>query len=131
MSNTAVKTTSPEVQKATPVQQRRPIFTPQVDILEVPEELVLMIDMPGVKPDDVEIHFERGELTVHGKRQQPSERKGQCLVEEVLMGDYYRAFLVGLDLAVDKITAEMKNGVLTVHLPRLESALPRRISVKS
>jgi HSP20 family protein len=129
MSETVTKkNTSGQVEKAAPVQ-RRVRFTPQVDILELPEELVLKLDMPGLKPTDLEINFERGELTVHGKRQ-PVERKGQWLVEEVEFGDYYRAFLISQDVAADKISAEMKNGVLTIRLPHAEEAKPRRIAVK-
>jgi HSP20 family protein len=128
MSDTAVKKAGPQqAEKAVPVRRVR--YTPQVDILELPEEMVLTLDMPGVKPDDVEIHFERGELSVHGKRD-PFPRKGQWLVEEVEAGDYYRAFLISQDVAADKISAELKNGVLTVHLPRAEAAMPRRITVK-
>ena len=64
-----------------------------------------------------------------GKRQ-PSEHKGQWLVEEIEAGDYYRAFLISQDVAADKISAELKCGVLTIHLPRVEAAQPRKISVK-
>jgi HSP20 family protein len=128
MSTTVTKKNGNPTDKA-PVAQRQVVFTPRVDILEKPEGMVLTLDMPGVKPEDVQIDFERGELAVRGKRQ-PFERKGEWLVEEVEAGDYYRAFLISQDVAADKISAELKNGVLTVHLPRAESALPRRISVK-
>jgi len=127
MTNVATKKNG-ATETVAPVE-RRVRFTPAVDILELPEELVLMLDMPGVKPADVEVNFERGELTVEGKRERVA-RKGQCLVEEVEVGDYYRAFLISQDLAVDKINAELKNGVLTVHLPHTDNALPRRIAVK-
>ncbi len=117
-----------QVEKTGPVR-RQVTFTPPVDIVELPTELVLTIDMPGVRSQDVEINFERGELTVFGKRQ-PFEHKGQWLVEEVEAGDYYRAFLISQDVAADKISADLKNGVLTIHLPRIEAAQPRKISVK-
>ena len=117
-----------QMEKATPV--RRPVtYTPPVDIVELPEKLVLTIDMPGVRSEDVEISFERGELTVFGKRQ-PVEHNGQWLVEEIEAGNYYRAFLISQEVAADKISAELKNGVLTIHLPRIEAAQPRKITVK-
>ena len=128
MSNVVTKKNGAQAEKVAPVE-RRVTYTPAVDILELPTELVLMLDMPGVKPADVEINFERGELTVQGKRQR-GECKGECLVEEVEVGDYYRAFLISHDVAADKVGAELKNGVLTIHLPRTEAALPRRIAVK-
>jgi HSP20 family protein len=133
MSDTTVKTGNvgekEQVQGKPGPLPRRLTFTPQVDILELPSELVLQVDMPGARSEDVEVHFERGELTVHGKRQ-ALPRSGRCLVEEFEVGDFYRAFLISQDIAADKINAELKNGVLTVHLPRAEAAQPRRISVK-
>jgi HSP20 family protein len=110
-------------------QQRRVTYTPRVDILELPEELVLQVDLPGVKPDGVTLDFERGELTVHAQRES-SKREGRALVEEFEPGDFHRAFLISQDVAADKIAAELKNGVLSVHLPKAAAALPRRISVK-
>lgn len=131
MNETKTRTNGPvqeQVETARPA--RVVVLTPQVDILELPEELVLQLDLPGVKAEDVEVNFERGELTVKGKRPAVS-RGGGCLVEELEFGDYYRAFLISQDIAADKIAAELKNGVLTVHLPRASSALPRRIAVKN
>jgi len=110
-------------------KQSRVVYTPQVDILELPEEMILQLDMPGVKVDDIEVHFERGELAVRGKRQHTA-RAGRGLVEEYEPGDFYRAFLVSQDVAADKITADLKHGVLTVHLPRQEAAKARKVEVK-
>jgi HSP20 family protein len=109
--------------------QRRVAYTPQVDILEFPDELVLDIDMPGVKPDKVEIRFERGELTVHGQRE-GSCCQAKALVEEFEGRDYYRAFLISQDVDPDKISADLKNGVLRIRLPKAATAQPRRISVQ-
>ncbi len=130
MSQTVTRKNGSQTQadKASPVR-RQVTFTPPVDIVELPTELVLTLDMPGVRSQDVEINFERGELTVFGTRQ-PAEQKGQWLVEEIEAGDYWRAFLISQDVAGDKISAELKSGVLTIHLPRTEAAQPRKISVK-
>jgi len=110
-------------------QQRRVTYTPQADILELPDELVLLLDLPGVKAGGVELHFERGELAVRARREH-TPHSGESLVEEFEAADYYRAFLVSQDVAPDRITAELKNGVLTVHLPKAAAAQPRRITVK-
>jgi HSP20 family protein len=109
--------------------QRRLTFTPQVDILELPEELVIQVDLPGVKADAVTINFERGELTVKASRE-ATPRSGRSWVEEFAAGDFLRAFLISQEVAADKISAELKNGVLSVHLPKATAALPRRIAVK-
>jgi len=129
MSDTAVKThDGSATQKATPIG-RRVTYTPQVDILEQPDGLVLYVDLPGVKADSVEVHFERGELTVKARRE-GFRRPGACLVEEFEPGDFYRAFLISQDIAADQIAADLKNGVLTVRCPRSPAAQPRRITVK-
>jgi HSP20 family protein len=103
-------------------------LTPRVDIKETPEAMVLMLDLPGVKPDNVEVNFERGELTVRASREL-TKHPGRALVEEFDTGEYYRAFLLSQDVAGDKITADLKQGVLTVTLPRAETAQPRKICV--
>jgi HSP20 family protein len=105
-------------------------YTPRVDILETEDELVLYADMPGVKPEDVDINFENGELAVYG-RCAPRQEEANFLLQEYGVGDYYRAFSISEQIDSDKISAEMKNGVLTVHLPKSEAVKPRRISVKS
>lgn len=134
MSETALKThdgsANQQRETARPAQVgRRLTYTPQVDILEQPEGLVLHVDLPGVKADSVEVNFERGELTVKARRE-GARRPGTSLVEEFEPGDFYRAFLISQDIAADQITAELKNGVLTVRCPRSPAAQPRRIAVK-
>jgi HSP20 family protein len=113
----------------TQAAQRRVMFTPAVDILELPNELVLQVDLPGVKSESVDVHFERGELTVKARRE-ATPKGGRGLVEEFLPGEYTRGFLISQDVAADRISAELKNGVLKIHLPKAEAAMPRRISVK-
>lgn len=132
MSDMTCKTNGGLVEKkGVPVNTvRPPTFTPRVDILETPREMWLHIDMPGVKAEDVELNFERGELIVHGKAQ-PRPQQGKLLMQESEPGDFYRAFLISQDIAADKIEAELKHGVLTVRLPRADSAQPRRIAVKA
>jgi HSP20 family protein len=129
MNDVAMKNGNGTVAERPERAERRVVYTPQVDVLETPEGLVLQLDMPGVKGDDVEVHFERGELSVRGRRKDAA-RPGRGLVEEFEPGDYYRAFLVSQDVAADRITAELKHGVLTVHLPHHEQAKPRKVAVK-
>lgn len=103
-------------------------LTPRVDIKETPDAMVLLLDLPGVQADQVEVQFERGELTVRAARPL-APRPGRALVEEFDGGEYYRAFLLSQDVAGDRISADLKHGVLTVTLPRAQQALPRKISV--
>ena len=104
-------------------------FTPRVDIIETPEELLLFADLPGVKSEDVDVRFENGELILHG-RCQPRYNPAGFLLNEYEVGDYYRVFTLNENVDAEKINAELKQGVLTVHLPKSEAVKPRKISVK-
>ena len=105
-------------------------FTPRVDIFENAKELTLVADIPGVRPDAVDLRYENGELLLHG-RIQPHSRSGTALLNEYEVGDFYRAFSIHESIDSGKISAECKNGVLTVHLPKVEAAQPKQISVKA
>lgn len=105
------------------------VARPRVDILETEHEVILLADMPGVKPTDVDVRFENGELTVHGRRTTSHPGKRRALWEYE-PAHYHRAFRLTEDVAADRIEAELKNGVLTVRLPKAEAAKPRRIAVK-
>jgi HSP20 family protein len=104
-------------------------FAPPVDIFEDQKELTLYADLPGVRPEDVDLKYERGELVLHG-RVPTHEHAGRLLLGEYQEGDYYRVFQIHESIDSTKISAECKNGVLVVHLPKIEAARPRQISVK-
>lgn len=115
----------------TPEQTRYGVtFTPRVDILEHQDELLLFADLPGVKSEDLDIRFENGELALHG-RCTPRQGENNFLTQEYGVGDFYRAFNIGETIDSNRISAELKNGVLTVHLPKSEAVKPRRIVVKA
>lgn len=105
-------------------------YTPRVDIRETDEELTLYADLPGVKPDGLDLRYENGELRIHG-RCAPRHPGANFLAEEYGVGDFYRAFTLGEVIEADRIAAELRDGVLTVHLPKSEAVKPRRIAVKS
>lgn len=108
------------------------VYSPSVDIVELENELLLLADVPGVRPEDLEISYEQGQLTLHARvrpRQDPD--RTEYLAREYGIGDFYRSFQVGEGIDAQKIEAELKDGVLTLHLPKAEAAKPRRIQVKS
>jgi HSP20 family protein len=104
-------------------------FTPRVDIMETEEESLLLADLPGVKPEDVDVHFDNGELSIDG-RCAPRHQGANYLLSEYGVGDFYRAFTISEQIDWQKISAELKNGVLTVYLPKAETVKPRKITVK-
>lgn len=108
-----------------------PTYRPAVDIIENANELLLVADVPGASGDDIDIQYERGELTICAKVKPRQDENVTYLLGEYGVGDFCRTFRVGEDIDDTRITAETKNGVLTLHLPKRESAKPRRIEVKS
>src|SRR5260370_12924712 len=104
-------------------------FTPRVDIIETPEELLLYADLPGVRSEDVDVRFENGELILHGKCP-PRHQPANFLRNEFEVGDFCRVFTLNESIDAEKIVAELKQGVLTVHLPKSEALKPRKITVK-
>jgi HSP20 family protein len=104
-------------------------FTPRVDIYETDAELTLFAEVPGVRPEDVDLHYENGELVLHA-RVQPRHGPEPMLLQEYEEGDFYRAFTIHESIDSGRIAAECKNGVLTVHLPKAEAARPRQITVR-
>jgi HSP20 family protein len=105
-------------------------FSPRFDIWEGDDELVLYGDLPGVEPGDLEIQFENRQLTIHGK----ASRRGDevnYLYSEYGVGDFHRSFTIGESINGEAISAELRHGVLTLHLPKSEAAKPRRIEVKA
>ena len=105
-------------------------YVPRVDILEEADKIVLYADMPGVEKDQLDIHFEDRQLTIRGKVE--LRQNDMNFVDgEYGVGDFYRTFTIGEAIDAEKISAEIKNGVLTLHLPKAESARPRKIKVKA
>lgn len=104
-------------------------YRPNVDIVERQDELILVADMPGVAHDGIEIDFENGELKIHGRvpNRYPESRP---ILNEFGIGDFYRSFRVSEGVNAQQIHAEYNNGVLAVHLPKVEAVKPRKIAVK-
>ncbi|MFV2065451.1 MAG: Hsp20/alpha crystallin family protein [Pirellulales bacterium] len=132
MSETLVKKEEERPAEVAAVERTRggQAFSPRVDILETDEELVLYGDLPGVAAETLDIQFENGVLTIHGK---VDRRHGDIsfLYGEYGIGDFYRTFNVSEAIDSTKITAELKNGVLKVQLPKTDAVKPRRIEVRA
>jgi HSP20 family protein len=109
--------------------QQRPSVTPSVDIYENDSELLLVADLPGVTRDNLKIHLDHEQLSIEGSRH--TERAGSPLAEEFRQVDYHRAFVVPQGIDVDKINADLRQGVLYLHLPKSEAIKPRQITVKA
>jgi HSP20 family protein len=105
------------------------VYRPAVDIVEKSDELLLIADMPGTRSEDVDIRFENGTLAVYGKVNERQPEDTGYLLREYGTGDFYRTFLVNETIDPERISAEYRDGVLIVHLPKVEAAKPRKIQV--
>ena len=128
MTDTALKTNNGETQ-STEVA-RGFTATPRVDIVENENELLLFLDLPGVTQDNVNIRFDQGELTIYGQRVTQRSASGYAF-REAQPQDYFRSFRISEQVDASKISAELQNGVLTLHLPKSEKAKPRKIAVSA
>jgi HSP20 family protein len=121
---------TPQSSTSNSAERGAPVFTPRVDILETEHEMLLHADLPGVKPDEVDVRFDKGELTLHARC--PARfTETKALRQEYRVGDYYRAFTISEAIDPDKITAELKKGVLNIHLPKREAVKPKKIGVQA
>jgi HSP20 family protein len=105
-----------------------PGWTPPVDLYETASEFVLIAELPGLSRDEIEIHAEDGRIIIRGERasQVPCEQYHRV---ERGHGRFSRAFALPEPIAVDEVSADLKDGVLTVTLPKAVSRGARRVDV--
>ncbi len=125
----AVKTPASEVAPAEHTRSGT-YYRPNVDIVEKADELIVRADVPGATADGIDVKFEDGTLSIHAKVP-PRNQDVDFLVREYGVGDFYREFRVNETVDVARISAELADGVLTLHLPKIEAAKPRKIPVKT
>jgi HSP20 family molecular chaperone IbpA len=130
MAEKTVATTSGK-QMATGRERTRALeryMQPPVDIYETPEGLVLLADMPGVAPNDLEIRLEENILTIQGKAKHAID--SEPIYREFELGNFFRQFELSDQVDQEKISARIRHGVLILELPRAEKAKPKQIPVK-
>jgi HSP20 family protein len=117
---------------ASPGEHTKPglVFTPSVDIFENDKELVLLADMPGVKPEHLNIDLRDNTLTLNGELAPFDRNDEQDVLMEYAVGQYYRQFSLSEVIDQERIDAKLKDGVLRLTLPKVEKATPRRITVQ-
>lgn len=106
-------------------------WTPAVDIQETEKEYLLKLEIPEVKKEDVKVTIQENELMVTGERKLEKEEKGKKFHRiERAYGTFLRTFALPLDADETKITADFKEGLLVIHLLKLEKPRPKTIEVK-
>ena len=108
-----------------------PAMVPPVDIVEDGNGITLKADLPGVSKENLSIRVDGDTLTLEGAVSLGESKEMRGVYAEIRVAQYRRNFVLGRDLDTDKIEAAMKNGVLTLRVPKREQAKPRRIEVKA
>ncbi len=106
-----------------------PTAAPLVDIYENDEEILLYADMPGVDKDGIRVNIDNGKLALSGERKLVAN--GAANWEEFGDVEYNRIFSVPQTIDVNRVSAELKDGVLHLHLPKSEAAKPHQIEIKA
>jgi HSP20 family protein len=121
-----------KTQQAQPTVQsdRRPPVVPACDIYENKEEILLIADLPGVTPELLSIHLDKGELSLAASREVNAQPSTVSLAEYSDC-DFRRRFVVPTGIDSANISAQLKNGVLELHLPKSDALKPREITVRA
>jgi HSP20 family molecular chaperone IbpA len=118
---------------AAAAEQTRPgtVYTPDVDIFESDEAITLLADMPGVTTDKLTIDLRDDVLTLSGEAELDGESSEAPVLIEYGTGQYHRQFTLSEVIDQSKISAQLKDGVLRLVLPKVAKATPRKITVSA
>jgi len=107
-----------------------PTWAPRIDAFDREKDLVIRVEVPGVKPEDVDITVEDRTLAISGKREfADSTEQGGYHRREIFTGEFKRTLVLPEGLNAEEITAKAEDGILTVTLPRRPEVLPRKVKV--
>jgi HSP20 family protein len=105
-------------------------WSPAVDIYETDEALVLKAELPGFSKDDINIELKENTLFIKGERKRQDEvKEGNYHRMERVYGAFQRSFVLPTTVEQDKVKAAYKDGILELHLPKVQAAQPKRIAV--
>ena len=105
-------------------------YVPHTDIYESPNSLTVVMEIPGVSKDAVDIRLEKNELTVNAEINTANYSDYQPVYTEYNIGHFSRSFILNSKVDRERIEANVADGVLTLTLPKAEEAKPRRITIK-
>ena len=105
------------------------VATPAVDVFEDETGITLLADMPGVPRDQLELHVEGDSLLIEGRVQPQTPNGLEAIYAELRVPRYRRSFTLSRELDSSQIGAQLKDGVLTLRIPKQAHAQPRRITV--
>ena len=113
------------------VKQQEQAIVPAVDIFENAAGITVQADMPGVSRDRLDVHIDSDTLAIEGVADIPMPAGMDAIYADIRSKRYQRSFSLSRELDTGRIEANLKDGVLTLHIPRREEHRPRRIEVQT
>ena len=111
---------------------RRVVWSPAVNVEETKEDLRLTAELPGMSIDDIEIEVENNVLSLRGQKKEESEREDRKFhVWERCYGSFERSFTLPRTVKADEISADFKDGILHINMPKAPEAQSRKITIKA
>ena len=110
--------------------EMEPSFYPPINAWEEGDTIKVEAEIPGVKIEEVEVSFDNGELTLKGEKKFEGNDSATLHRRERLYGTFTRTLRLPWEVMAENISAELKDGILTVTLPKAEAAKPRKVAVK-
>ncbi|CUU07432.1 HSP20 family protein [Candidatus Thermokryptus mobilis] len=103
---------------------------PLMDIIDSKDDLVIYVEVPGVSKDDIKVKIHNDVLTISGERKEPElPEKANCLIREREFGKFMRSVRLPYPIEVSKVSAEYKDGILKITLPKKEEVKPKEIQI--
>lgn len=109
----------------------RPVYRPVADIYEADDGITLVLEMPGVAAEGIDVSIDKRVLTIRGRSRIERPENYRQVYAEYAEGDYERVFSLPQEIDVERIEASCRHGVLTLKLPKAAESQPRQISVRA
>src|SRR5437762_11334963 len=109
-------------------EEMEPSFYPSLDVSEEGETIRVEAEIPGITINEVEVSYDNGELTVKGEKKFDEKENRALHRRERLYGSFARTLTLPWEIVADKVSAELKDGVLTITLPKAEAAKPHKVA---
>jgi len=111
-------------------EEMEPSYFPPMNVWEIGENILVEAEVPGLKIEDVEVSFDNGELTLKGEKKFEAKENAPLHRRERVYGAFNRTLTLPWEIVADRVSAELKDGVLTVTLPKAEASKPHKVAVK-
>jgi HSP20 family molecular chaperone IbpA len=114
-----------------PQQAEKPALMPPVDVIEDEKGITLCADLPGVPKDKLAVHIDGETLVIEGEMGLEMPREMEATHVEVSVPRYRRVFTLSRELDPERLSAELKSGILRLRIEKAAHAVPRRIEVQA